>query len=108
MLAIYVHDPKTLLSDIPSGDRLKSIAAEVLQRHDPTQDLTDDAYVRTVVTGGGLSMADQEAQAQRDSPGMLKDLLRERGLDAEGYKLEVWTEELSPRVRTVWAAAIRK
>lgn len=36
MLAIYVHDLKTLLSDMPSGDRLKSIAAEALQRHDPT------------------------------------------------------------------------
>ena len=108
MLAIYVHDPRTLLSDMPSGDRLMSIAAETLRRHDPTQDLSISAYVRTVVTGGALSMADQEVQALNDAPGMMKDVLRDRGLAARSHTYEVWAEELSPKVRVVWAAAVRK
>ncbi|GAH39299.1 unnamed protein product, partial [marine sediment metagenome] len=40
--------------------------------------------------------------------GMMKNVLQERELDAEGYKLEVWAEELSPKIKVVWVAAIRK
>ena len=108
MLAIYIHDPDALLTDLPSGDRLKPIAAETLQRHDPTQKLHASAYVRTVVSGGGLSIAEQVVQARSDAPGMMKDVLQERELDAEDYKHEVWAEELSPKIKVVWVAAIRK
>lgn len=107
MLAIHVHDPKTLLTDMPSGDRLKSIAGDALSRHDPTLTLSSSAYVRAIVTGGGLSMAKQEVQARSDAPGMMKDMLRERRLGSSSQEVELWTEELNPSVRVVWVASIR-
>ena len=72
------------------------------------RDLSPSAYVRTVVTGGAMSMSEQEAQARRDASGMMKDLLQERRLDPGEYDEEVWTEELRPRVEVVWVAAVRK
>ena len=108
MLAIHVHDPATLLTDMPSGDRLRSIGADALRLHSPTLTLAPGAYVRGIVTGGGLSMAEQEVQARSDAPGMMKDLLRERSLDPASHEVEVWTVELAPTVKVVWVASIRE
>ena len=107
MLAIYVHDPDVLLTDLPSGGRIAAIAREALVSHDPTLAASDDCYVRAVVTNDVQPIADQEKQARTDAPDLIDGVLRERGLQTREYEHDVWTEELSPKISVVWIAARR-
>ncbi len=107
MLAIHVSEPGVLLTDMPSGDRLISIAGDALRRHGTVQ-LAADAYVRTMHTGGGRPMAEQETLARKDAPGLMSDLLSERGLLAAEHETDVWSEALNPKVGVVWVAAVRR
>lgn len=107
MLAIHVHEPEVLLTDMPSGDRLLEIAQAALSRHGGSQRLAMGAHVRGMVTAAGTSMATQEERARSDAPGLMADYLRERGLGVADHEIEVWSESLNPKVRVVWVAAAR-
>ena len=95
MVAIHVHDPDLMLTDAPSGDRLRAIASEALNRHDPSQTLAPGARLVGVV-------------AARPATGVTDGVLGELGLTKKKYSLEMWDEALSDQITVKWVAASRK
>ena len=107
VLGIHTHDPDVAI-EMPSGDRLREIAAESLARHDSTRSLHADGYVRAILASGGGPLPAAEGQALRDAPALMKGVLEERGVDPHQYSIDVWSEPVGDRVRVVWAAATRR
>jgi hypothetical protein len=108
LLGLHLHSPDVLVGDLPSGDRLKSIAAETLSRRGGALRLSDDAYVRAIVSSSEADLSIQMMRAGDEARGLMGEVLAERGLDARGYQYELWSEELSQDVWVQWAVAVRQ
>ena len=109
-VAVYLHSSDTLLTDIPSGDRLFEVARLSAQRQvDPPLALGFHAAnsVKAVQAPGQMPLDEAEAQARKDKVKIVEQELG-GGFDRRFFDYFTWVEELTPTVRVLWIGLAKR